>query len=351
MKNELGIAKQRIPWLMAGARALLGPVMILGERARWNGVTLAALVLTALLSDIFDGVLARRWKCDTAAVRLFDSMADIVFYVGCAIALWMRRPDLVRSLAVPIGAVLALETLCVLIAVVKFGKPPSYHSYLAKAWGLTLASALVAAFATRTPAVWIIIALGCGVLANLEGIAMSLIMPAWQQDVKTLAVAWRLRGIARRGRSRVIRRAVGAAAVLCCVAAISARAQTTGHVVYETGTTQMAANTSAPMIVTADGLRFEAPIPLAIPFDRIENAAWRKDVREHMGFFPAMFVGMVAARVHIYRLTLSYQNGSGADQVAVFQLSRNDAISLSELLRMRVPHCKEKGHCMPLYDY
>jgi hypothetical protein len=105
------------------------------------------------------------------------------------------------------------------------------------------------------------------------------------------------------------------------------------------------------MIVTADGLRFEAPIPLAIPFDRIENAAWRKDVREHMGFFPAMFVGMVAARVHIYRLTLSYQNDSGADQVAVFQVSRKDAISLSELLRMRVPHCKEKGHCMPLYDY
>ena len=64
-----------------------------------------------------------------------------------------------------------------------------------------------------------------------------------------------------------------------------------------------------------------------------------------------MFVGMVAARVHIYRLTLSYRNDSGVSQVAVFQVNRSDAISLSELLRMRVPQCKEKAHCVPLYDY
>ena len=97
MEIESWTTKERIPWLMAGARALLGPVMILGERARWNGVTLAALVVAALLSDIFDGVLARRWKCDTAGVRLFDSMADIVFYAGCAVALWMRHPGIVRE--------------------------------------------------------------------------------------------------------------------------------------------------------------------------------------------------------------------------------------------------------------
>jgi hypothetical protein len=105
------------------------------------------------------------------------------------------------------------------------------------------------------------------------------------------------------------------------------------------------------MIVTAESLRFEAPTPLVIPYESIVNAAWRKDVRQHMGFFPAMFVGMVAAREHIYRLTLSYRNDSGASEVAVFQVNRNDAISLSELLRMRVPQCKEKAHCIPLYDY
>jgi CDP-diacylglycerol--glycerol-3-phosphate 3-phosphatidyltransferase len=194
-------AKERIPWLMAASRAALGPVVILGERARWNGVTLAVLVVTALLSDIFDGVLARRWKCDSAGVRLFDSMADIIFYTCCAIALWMRHPSVVRGLVAPIAAVVGLEALCLAVAFIKFGKLPSYHSYLAKIWGLVLASALVAAFAAKHPAGWLVAALALGTLSNLEGLAMSLIIPVWRQDVKTLAEAWRLRGIMRRRHS------------------------------------------------------------------------------------------------------------------------------------------------------
>src|SRR5579875_1872871 len=162
---------------MAATRTALGPVIVLGERAGWNGLTLATLVLTALLSDIFDGVLARKWKCDTAALRRFDSIADIIFYAGSAIALWMRHPVVVRGLAVPTAIVITLELLGIAVACVKFGKPPSYHSYLAKLWGLTLASALVAAFETRSPALWSAGALALGALANLEGIAMSLIMP------------------------------------------------------------------------------------------------------------------------------------------------------------------------------
>ncbi len=122
MQSESSLLKHKIPWLLAGARAVLGPAMVVGERAGWSGTTLAAMVITALLSDIFDGVLARRWRCDTAAVRLFDSMADIVFYLGCAAALWMRHPALVRALAVPIAAVVGLEALCLAIAFIKFSQ-------------------------------------------------------------------------------------------------------------------------------------------------------------------------------------------------------------------------------------
>jgi CDP-diacylglycerol--glycerol-3-phosphate 3-phosphatidyltransferase len=356
MKEEIAMtefrsAKERIPWLMAATRAVLGPVVILGGRAKWNGITLAVLIVTALLSDIFDGVLARRWKCDTAGVRLFDSMADIVFYACCAAALWMRYPGVVRSLAVPIAAVVGLEALGLATAFVKFGKLPSYHSYVAKMWGLVLASALVAAFVTKHPEGWLIAALGLGALSNLEGISMSLIMPVWRQDVKTLAEAWRLRGIARRGKSRFIAKIAGVTVLAFAVTTLPLHAQKTAEAIYETGTAGTAANTTAPLVVSAEGLRFEAPTPLMIPYNKIDNGTWRKDVRQHMGFFPAMFVGMVAAREHIYRLTLSYRNDSGANEVAVFQVNRNDAISLSELLRMRVPQCQEKAHCIPLYDY
>jgi len=89
---QMRIRKQHIPWLMATARALLGPVLVIGEKCGWKGFTLAALIVTALLSDIFDGILAPRWNCDTAAVRLFDSMPDTFFYAFVVAALWIGRP-------------------------------------------------------------------------------------------------------------------------------------------------------------------------------------------------------------------------------------------------------------------
>jgi TonB family protein len=44
-----------------------GPVLIAGAVCSWNGFALAGIVIAALVSDIWDGVLARRWRCDTAA--------------------------------------------------------------------------------------------------------------------------------------------------------------------------------------------------------------------------------------------------------------------------------------------
>jgi phosphatidylglycerophosphate synthase len=187
------LRKQHIPWIMAAARAALGPVLILGAACRWNGIALACLIVAALLSDIFDGVLARRWQCDTAGVRLFDSMADTVFYVGAAVALWIARPDAIHAHATLLKILVALEAARLAFDVAKFGKPASYHSYLAKGWGLVLAVAVVAAFATTGAGILMVVALMLGIVCDLEGFAMSLVLPRWHRDVNTLGAAWRLR--------------------------------------------------------------------------------------------------------------------------------------------------------------
>ncbi|HEV2646481.1 MAG TPA: CDP-alcohol phosphatidyltransferase family protein [Acidobacteriaceae bacterium] len=182
-----------IPWVMAAGRAMLGPVLILGASCGWNGVALASMVVAALLSDIFDGVLARRWRCDTAGVRLFDSMADTVFYAGAAIAVWVGRPQVWQRNATLLVILLGMEGVRAGFEFAKFGKPASYHSYVAKAWGLILAAAVVAAF-VWPGAQWLMpVALAMGILTNAEGLMISIMLPVWRHDVKTLKDARRLR--------------------------------------------------------------------------------------------------------------------------------------------------------------
>lgn len=185
--------RETIPWAMAAGRAALGPVLIAGESCGWSGAALAAMIVAALVSDIFDGVLARRWKCDSAAVRLFDSMADTFFYACVVVAVWRGLPGVWAAWRLPIGGLLAVEAARIAFDMLKFGKPASYHSYLAKAWGLVLASAVVSVFARQHATPLLTAAVVLGFVCNVEGIAMSLLLPEWRRDVKTLAAAWRLR--------------------------------------------------------------------------------------------------------------------------------------------------------------
>src|SRR6185437_14135979 len=181
------------PWAMAAGRGLLGPVLLIGDRCGWSGFTLAAMVVTALLSDIFDGVLARRWRVDTAAVRLFDSMCDMVFYVCVGVALWMLQPQLLVGSLALLCALLAVEAANFAANFAKYGRPASYHSYLAKAWGLVLAAAIAAAFVSGHAGLLMQLALWMGVASNVETIAMSLMLQVWRRDVKTIAEALRIR--------------------------------------------------------------------------------------------------------------------------------------------------------------
>jgi phosphatidylglycerophosphate synthase len=195
--------KESIPWAMAAGRAALGPVLIAGATCGWNPLTLAAMVVTALISDIFDGVLARSWGSDTPALRLSDSMADTVFYLCAAAALWLVRPEVLRRNGPLLALLLVLEAARFAFDLTKFGKPASYHSYLAKTWGLLMAVAVTAVFATGRANVLLPAALVLGIACNLEGLAMSVVLPVWRKDVKWLGTAWRIRGeiLGREGRS------------------------------------------------------------------------------------------------------------------------------------------------------
>jgi CDP-diacylglycerol--glycerol-3-phosphate 3-phosphatidyltransferase len=185
--------RRLIPWAMVWGRGLLGPLIILAAWWHVAGWILAIAVFVGLVDDIADGMLARRWNCDTASLRLADSSADTVFYLGTAAALWIRSPQLLRRDWILLAVLFGLEGCCYAFDLWKFGKGASYHSYLAKVWGLVLASAIMLVLAADGPQWALTTAIVLGLVTNLEGLAMSLILPRWQNDVSTLAIAWKIR--------------------------------------------------------------------------------------------------------------------------------------------------------------
>ena len=185
--------KRIIPWTMVWLRVVLCPAIVLGARRGWDGKWLGLIVLVALVDDIYDGILARRWGTDTEGLRRADSAADTVFYLGVAAALWFRETQLLRGNWHLLAALLTLEIMRHAYDLFKFRRAAAYHSYLAKTWGLVMGVGVIAVLSFGGPRWLVWMSLMVGIAANLEGLAMSLMLPHWRHDVKTLAVAWKLR--------------------------------------------------------------------------------------------------------------------------------------------------------------
>jgi phosphatidylglycerophosphate synthase len=356
---RIELRKQSIPWAMAVGRAALGPVLIAGTACSWNGITLASMVVAALVSDIFDGVLARRWGCDTAGVRLFDSMADTVFYLCVAVALWIGQPEIWRHYGGLLVPLLSLEALRFVLDFVKFGKPASYHSYLAKCWGLTMTVGVVAVFWLRHSSPPLTLALVLGIACNLEGLAMSMMLPVWRKDVKTLRVAWQLRDqllmqspAARGGglqkslatkQGSFTRKMVVTVGVVVLVLGLplstlafaveAGIARGTLGVLYTTSPTTLVFKFKAP-----DG----KPGQIDIAYKNIHYFSYHDDVAHQMGILPLIFVSLVKPRERKHIFTMGYEDSNGSTQVAIFEVAKRDQREFMEILRARDPQICSK---------
>jgi phosphatidylglycerophosphate synthase len=178
---------------MVTVRAALGPALALAARGRGPQLWLGAMIAAGFLSDVFDGILARRWKTDTDVLRLADSAVDIVFYLGILAAIIERHMAALRERAWLLLVVICFEAGCKVFDWVKFGRMASYHSYSAKLWGILLATAAFSLLCFDR-GWWILTgALVWGIVCNLECLTMSLVLPEWTRDVKTAFHALKLR--------------------------------------------------------------------------------------------------------------------------------------------------------------
>ena len=179
---------------MVASRALLGVAIPLAAmRLPAPEIWLGAMIAVGFLSDVYDGVLARRWGTATEALRVSDSAADTIFYVGVLVAVVERHWPVIHARLWLLAALLGLEATRIVFDWVKFGRMASYHSYASKVWSLLLALATISLLCLNRGFWLTTLAIVWGILCDLEGLAMSAMLPEWTHDVKNLRRALRLR--------------------------------------------------------------------------------------------------------------------------------------------------------------
>lgn len=184
---------RRLPLCLALLRAALAPGVVWLAVSAPHPWAFALCLIAAFVSDLCDGMLARRWNVATPSLRRLDSLADTLFYLGCLGAAWYLLPSAITTRAAPLALLLALELTRYAFDAWKFRREASYHLWSSKLWGIALFAGFFGLLVfgwdgpAMTAAVWL------GILADLEGLAISVVLPAWRTDVPSLLHALQLR--------------------------------------------------------------------------------------------------------------------------------------------------------------
>ena len=179
-----------IPNALSALRLVLAPVLIW---LAWTGQHTAFLVTlsVSLLSDLSDGWFARRFDQATHLGTLLDSYGDFATYMTVPLCAWWLWPDLIRREAWYAAAIVAAYVFPIVLGYLKYGRLTAYHTYGAKLSAVVVGASAMALFAGGPPlpfriATWIL------VVAELEEIAITTILPEWRANVPSVLHARRV---------------------------------------------------------------------------------------------------------------------------------------------------------------
>jgi phosphatidylglycerophosphate synthase len=185
--------KHQLPGIMVSFRAALGLGLVAFNFAIHNNLIFAGAIVAAMLSDIYDGLLARRWKIDTENLRRWDTRADTLFYLCVFVVAVMRYPQAFQNRWLMIAGLVTAETVQHVFAAIKYGRHASYHSIMSKIWGLMMAGTMIALLGFGLNNWFMDLTILWGIGCNVQGLIMTLLLPTWQRDVPTLFHAVKLK--------------------------------------------------------------------------------------------------------------------------------------------------------------
>ncbi len=179
---------KNIPFLLIYSRIiiaiLIGVVTFLEiEGKEWS---IIVLLVIGFLTDVFDGIIARKLNVSSEKLRVWDSNVDQFFWIIVISSIFYMNFSFIKHNYIGIFSVLLLEVVAYVISYLKFKKTIATHSILAKLWVISLLVFLIDLTINSNSNVpfWICILLGG--ISRAEIIAIILKLDKWTTDIPSI---------------------------------------------------------------------------------------------------------------------------------------------------------------------
>lgn len=145
------------------------------------------LLPLSFLTDAIDGWLARRFQVISLLGARVDSVADDLTVLVAILGIILYRPDFLRAEWLPAAALVLLYVTQNSIALIRYRKLTSFHTYIAKAAAVGQGVFLVLFFFLPQPLRTLFyFTAGLTILDLAEEILLVLLLPHWEANVKGL---------------------------------------------------------------------------------------------------------------------------------------------------------------------
>lgn len=174
-----------IPNLLSFYRLLAFPLLLYFLFSEKENLFVIFLI-TNLITDILDGLIARTFNMQTELGARIDSIADTGTYICAILGIFWFKSEEFSSHWISFGVFIGLFIFANLLALIKFGRMPSLHLYSWKLGGYIQGTFFFVLFLFDFFIWFYYFMITWGILAFSEHIIIQLIIPEIKSNAKTL---------------------------------------------------------------------------------------------------------------------------------------------------------------------
>jgi phosphatidylglycerophosphate synthase len=178
---------RHVPNAISLARIAASPVLVglalAGEESAYTW-----LLLPALASDILDGLIARWFHLQTALGAKLDSIGDLLVTLAALFGIWTFHPEVYLDHWPALALFMATGVLEYVLAMLRYGRLSSFHTWSSKAAGTLLVVFVYFLFLDGFNPGLFYLAIGTAVLSSLEEYALIALVPEWRSNVRGIWV-------------------------------------------------------------------------------------------------------------------------------------------------------------------